>query len=122
MHVLDPRVHTEYKNKGWTDLTTCELWQEDLSGLSVLMQTSDAERQSSRRCEVYSPLLQSTEIQWRRAFHQSPMPSESEPVYVEPLLGAQLDSSKVWLCKMARQDLKISPEAWVFTTRGQSTT
>ena len=46
------------------------------------------------------------------AFHQSPMPSESEPVYVEPALEAQLDSSKVWLCKKAFQGLKISPQAW----------
>ena len=28
-------------------------------------------------------------------FHQSPMPSESEPVYVEPASEAQLDSSKI---------------------------
>ena len=48
------------------------------------------------------------------AFHQSPMPCESEPVYVEPAPEAQLDSSKVWLCKKAFQGLKISPQAWVF--------
>ena len=46
------------------------------------------------------------------AFHQSPMLSESEPVYVEPAPEAQLDSSKVWLCKKATQGLKISPQAW----------
>ena len=46
------------------------------------------------------------------AFHQSPMPSESEPVYVEPAPEAQLDSSKVWLCKKALQGLKISPQVW----------
>ena len=46
------------------------------------------------------------------AFHQSLMPSESEQEYVEPALEAQLDSSKVWLCKKAFQGLKISPKAW----------
>ena len=46
------------------------------------------------------------------AFHQSPMPSESEPVYAEPAPEAQLDSSKLWLCKKAFQGLKISPHAW----------
>ena len=45
------------------------------------------------------------------AFHLSPMPSESEPVYVEPAPEAQLDSSKVWLCKKAFQGLNISPQA-----------
>ena len=39
------------------------------------------------------------------------MPIESE-VYVEPAPEAQLDSSKVWLCKKAFQGLKISPQAW----------
>ena len=52
------------------------------------------------------------------AFHQSPMPSESEPVCVEPAPEAQLDSSKVWLCKKACQGLKISPQAWcIHSTR-----
>ena len=46
------------------------------------------------------------------AFHQSPMPSESETVYVEPAPEAQLDSSQVWLCKKAVQGLKIPPQAW----------
>ena len=46
------------------------------------------------------------------AFHQSPMPIESEPVHVDPAPEAQLDSSKVWLCKKALQGLKISPQAW----------
>ena len=46
------------------------------------------------------------------AFHQSPMPIESELVYVEPAPETQLDSSKVWLCKKAFQGLKISPQAW----------
>ena len=41
------------------------------------------------------------------AFHQPPMPLESEPVYVEPALEAQLDFSKVWLCKKAFQGLEI---------------
>ena len=40
------------------------------------------------------------------------MPIESEPVYVEAAPGAQLDSSKVWLCKQAFQGLKMSPQAW----------
>ena len=40
------------------------------------------------------------------------MPGESEPVYVEPALEAQLDSSKIWLCKKAFQGLKISPQVW----------
>ena len=46
------------------------------------------------------------------AFHQSPVPSESEPVYVEAAPEAQLHSSKVWFCKKAFQGLKISPQAW----------
>ena len=46
------------------------------------------------------------------AFHQSHMPSDSEPVYVEPAPEAQLDSSKVRLCKKAFQGLKISLQAW----------
>ena len=40
------------------------------------------------------------------------MPSESEPGHVEPVLGAHVDPSKVWLCKKAVQGLKISPQAW----------
>ena len=40
------------------------------------------------------------------------MPNESEPVYVEPALEAQLDSSKDRLCKKAFQGLKISLHAW----------
>ena len=43
-------------------------------------------------------------------FHQAPMPSEPEAVYVEPTPEAQLDSSKAWLCKEAFQRLKISPQ------------
>ena len=45
------------------------------------------------------------------AFHQSLMPSESEPMYVKPAPEAQLDSSKVWLGKKALQRLKMSPQA-----------
>ena len=45
-------------------------------------------------------------------FHQSPMSIESEPVFVEPALEAQLDSSKVWLCWKPCQGLEISPQAW----------
>ena len=33
-------------------------------------------------------------------------------MYVEPAPEAQVDSSKVWLCKKAFQGLKISPYAW----------
>ena len=40
------------------------------------------------------------------------MPSDSEPVYVEPAPEAQLDSSKIWHCKNVFQGLKISPQAW----------
>ena len=40
------------------------------------------------------------------------MQIESESVYVEPAPEAQLDSSKVWLCKKAFQGPKISPQAW----------
>ena len=54
------------------------------------------------------------------AFHQSPTPSESEPVHVEPAPEAQLDSSKVWLCKKAFQGLKIFLQAWgIHTTESQ---
>ena len=40
------------------------------------------------------------------------MPIGLEPVYVEPAPEAQMDSSKVWLCKKAFQGLEISPQAW----------
>ena len=40
------------------------------------------------------------------------MPSDSESVYVERAPEAQLDSSRIWLCKKAWQGLKISPQAW----------
>ena len=46
------------------------------------------------------------------AFHHSPLPVGSEPVYVEPAPEAQLDSSKVWLRKKAFQGLKISSQGW----------
>ena len=76
------------------------------------MQIFVQERQSSRLCEDFSRSLQFTEIQLLSeivsAFHQSPVSSESEPVYVEPAREAQLDSSKVWTCKEAFQGLKIS--------------
>ena len=44
------------------------------------------------------------------AFQPSPMPTESE--LVEPAPEAQLDSSKVWLCKKTFQGVKISPQGW----------
>ena len=47
------------------------------------------------------------------------MPSDSEPVYVEAAPEAQLDSSKVWLCKRAFQGLKISPQAYSQHTENQ---
>ena len=40
------------------------------------------------------------------AFHQSPMPSESEPVYVESAPKAQFDSSEVWFCKKELRSLR----------------
>ena len=58
----------------------------------------------------------------RNAFHQSTMPSESEPVHVEPAPEAQLDSSKVWLCKEVFQGLKIFLRHGVFTAHRKSTT
>ena len=46
------------------------------------------------------------------------MPRDSEPVYVDPAPEAQLDSSKVWLCKKAFHELKISPQAWgIYSTQ-----
>ena len=42
------------------------------------------------------------------------MPSESDPVYVEQVLEGQVESSNVWLCKEAFQDLKMWPQAWGF--------
>ena len=56
------------------------------------------------------------------AFHQSPMSSESEPVYVEPMLEAQVDSSKVWLCMKALQGLRFFHRPGVFTAHKKSTT
>ena len=40
------------------------------------------------------------------------MPGESEPVCAVLVLEAQLDSSKVWLCKNALEGLEICPQAW----------
>ena len=45
--------HAGYKNSDWTDPTQCELWHEDLS---------------RPLCEVYAPLLQSTETHWDSEF------------------------------------------------------
>ena len=45
------------------------------------------------------------------------MPSGSEQVYVEPVPEALLDSSRVWLCKKAFQELKISPQAWCIDSK-----
>ena len=56
------------------------------------------------------------------ALHQSPMPSESVPMCVEPALEPQLDSSKVWLCKKALQGLKISLQALSFDVREETHT
>ena len=45
------------------------------------------------------------------------MPSESEPVCLEPAPEAQLDSSEVWLCKTAFQGLMIFPQVWGVRTQ-----
>ena len=42
-----------------------------------------------------------------RAFPQSPMPSESEPVYVEPVPEPQMDSSKVCLQKIKEMGVEL---------------
>ena len=76
------------KNRCWTNLTNCEVWQEDLGRCCNSRKSSG----SLRLCD----------------FHQSPMPSESKPVYGESIPEAQVDSFKVWLCKKAFQGLKIS--------------
>ena len=70
----------------------------------------DQERQSSRLCEDF--FLTIAAIQGNPVAFGSPMPSESEPVCVEPAPEAQLDYSKVWLCKKAFQRVQISPQAW----------
>ena len=44
------------------------------------------------------------------AFHQVPMPNESESVYVLAVLEAQVHSFKVWLCMNTFQGLNISPQ------------
>ena len=75
--------HAGYKNSDWTDPTQCELWHEDLS---------------RPLCEVYAPLLQSTETHWDSEFvtllfiHQCR--GNQIPVCGEPVLEAQVDSSK----------------------------
>ena len=105
------------KNNGWMFLTRCELWQEASGELSVPRQTSTQERRSSRRYEVFS-LFAATHGNpvafgdCYNAFHQSPMLSDSAPVYVEQVLAAKVDPSKVWLCRTAFQGLKISHQAW----------
>ena len=71
-------------------------------------QAQDFARTSHDRC---NPWKSSCFRDCHSAFHHSPVPSESEPVYVEPAPETQLDSSKVWLCKSAIQRLKISPQA-----------
>ena len=94
------------------------MWHGGLSKLSVLMQICVLqERQSSRLCEDFLPLLQFTEIQLRseivtvRFMNHRCRVSQNQ-WYVEPAPEVQLDSSKVWLCKKALQALKISPQAW----------
>ena len=93
------------------------MWHEDLNKRSVQKQISTMERQSSRllRALLTKAALHGNPVacvDCHSVFHQSPVPSDSEPVYVEPAPEAQLDSSKIWLCKKAFQGLKISPEAW----------
>ena len=73
------------------------------------------ERQSSRLFEDFPRLLRFTPAAFgdcHSAFHQSPMPGESEPVCAVLVPEAQLDSSKVWLCKNALQGLEIFAQAW----------
>ena len=91
--------------------------QEDLSRLPVMMQILMLECQSSRLCEVIFTIavVHRNPVAFgdcHSAFHQSPMPSESEPMYVEPLRNAHVVSFKVCLCNTAFQGLKISPQAW----------
>ena len=56
------------------------------------------------------------------AFHQSTMPSESEPVYVEPALEAQLDSSRYGFARKLFKDSRFLSMPGVFTAQRKSTT
>ena len=86
----------------------CELWQKALSRLSQ-------ERQNKRRCEVFSPLQQSTEsINFRRLPQGFPPVTDAERVRTN-VRGActwSTDSSKVCFFNKAFQGLEISPRAW----------
>ena len=100
-----------------SDTTAGRMWHGGLSKLSVLMQIFVLqERQSSRLCEDFSPLLQFTEIQLRseivtvRFMNHRCRVSQNQ-WYVEPAPEVQLDSSKMSLRKKALQALKISPQA-----------
>ena len=56
-------------------------------------------------------------------FHDSPTPSDADPVYVEPAPETQLDTSNVWLCKNAFQGLTFFLlRPGVFTAHRRSTT
>ena len=55
------------------------------------------------------------------AFHQSPMPSESEPVCVKPAREAQLDSSKGFARKLFK-DSRFLLRHGVFTAHRKSAT
>ena len=113
--------HAGYRNNDWTDPTKCELWHEHLSKRSVLMQiffcrnanAHDFARTSHDCCKSRESSLLSETVTVR--FHPSPMPCESEPVYVEPVPEAKLDSSKVGLCKKSFKDSRIILRPGIFT-------
>ena len=78
------------------------------------IQITTLERQSSRLCAHFSRSLQFTEIQLLLVIvtvhfinHRCQV-NQNQCMWTE----AQLDSSKVWLCKKAFRGLMISPQAW----------
>ena len=104
------------KKSGWTDLAKCELWQEDLR--ETVSPDVDfyagAPKLTTLRGLLTVAAIRGNPSAFgdcHSAFLQSPMPSESEPVCVGPVLEAQVDSSEVWLCKKAFRGLVISPLA-----------
>ena len=107
--VQQQRLDGSYKN--------ANCGTEDLSRLSVLMQTSTQERQSSRLCEVFSPLLQSTEIQWHseivtvRFIDHQCRAIQNQCMWSQ-CLKYRWTLHKVWLRNTALQGLKISPQTW----------
>ena len=73
------------------------------------------------RCNSRNPVA-FAEIVTVHLFHQPPMPRESELVHVEPAPEAQLDSSKVCLCKKAFQDSRFLFRPAVCTAHRKPTT